>query len=151
MTITADVGNSSRHRTPVVVVVVHRAMRELIVELLNRDNGSWAVSVLDSVSELDQTASLRPDLVIVDTADFTAVRHQLPAHFPVTRLVVIGPEPDPAYRRAALDGGAGGWLSRECVAEELCNALRSALARARLTHTALVELHRPPPCSKRPH
>ena len=130
MTITLpEVGDASAYSPQVVVVVVHRMMRQFIVELLNRDHDSWAVSSVDGLADLDATTLSRADLVIVDTSDFLAVRHHLPAPFSVSRVVVIGPEPDPAYRRASLDGGAGGWLSRDRIAEELCNALRSADAR----------------------
>ena len=111
----------------VVVAVAHRAMRSLIVDLLDRDRGRWVVSAVDSMSELGDAASSHPDLVIVDTADFAGCCCYLPPSFALDRIVVIGPEPDPAYRQAALNRGAGGWLSRECVAEELCDALCSAL------------------------
>ena len=118
-------------RPHVVVAVAHRAMRSLIVDLLDRDrdrdHGRWVVSAVDSVSELGDAASSHPDLVIVDTADFAGCCCHLPPSFALDRIVVIGPEPDPAYRQAALNRGAGGWLSRECVAEELCDALCSAL------------------------
>ena len=104
-------------------------MREFIVELLHRERGAWSVSAVDSVSDLDRTASSHPDLVIVDTADFATCCGELPATFTLARVVVIGPEPDIAYRQDALHRGAGAWLSRDCVAEELCDALRSTLAR----------------------
>jgi len=123
----------------VVLVVAHHSMRDLIVELLHRDHRRWVVSAIDSVSDLDDTASSHPDLVIVDTADFAAVRRQLPATFAPARVVVIGPEPDPAYHKAALQCGAGAWLSRDRVAEELCDALRSTLARANGSSRAPVE------------
>ena len=123
-------------RPHVVVAVAHRAMRSLIVDLLDRDrnrdsgldHGRWVVSAVDSMSELGDAASSHPDLVIVDTADFAGCCCRLPASFALDRVVVIGPEPDPAYRQAALKLGAGGWLSRDCVAEDLCDALCSALA-----------------------
>ena len=124
-------------RPHVVVAVTHHAMRSLIVDLLDRDHdhdhdhGRWVVSAVDSVSELGDAASSHPDLVIVDTADFAGCCCHLPPSFALDRIVVIGPEPDPAYRQAALNRGAGGWLSRECVAEELCDALCSALACSR--------------------
>ncbi len=118
----------------VVLVVVHRAMRAFIVELLNRDLGCWTVSEIDSVSQISHDARLHPDLVIVDTADFATVRRQLPRTFALARVVVIGPEPDPAYRQAAVHFGAGAWLSRDCIADELCSALRSALVRAYESH-----------------
>ena len=129
MTITpAEVGNGWTGRPRVVVAVPHRAMRDFIVELLYRDRDHWAVSAVDDVSELDDSSSSHPDLVIVDTADFAGCCRRLPASMARARIVVIGPEPDPAYRGAALHCGAGAWLSRERVAEELCDALRSAHA-----------------------
>ena len=129
----ADVSTVSTRRPHVVLVVAHRAMRALIVELLRRDHACWTVSAIDSVSEID-AASSHPDLVVVDTADFATVRRQLPPTFTFARVVVIGPEPDPAYRQAAVHFGAGAWLSRDRIAEELCAALRSALACADESH-----------------
>lgn len=123
-----EVRNGWAGQPSVVVAVPHRAMRELIVELLTRDRDHWVVSAVDSVSELDGIEFSSPDLVIVDTADFAGCCRQLPANLALARVVVIGPEPDPAYRHAALHCGAGAWLSRERVAEELCDALRSAHA-----------------------
>ena len=120
----------------VVVAVPHRAMRELIVELLNSDRDHWVVTAVENLSELDGNALSSPYLVIVDTADFAGCCRRLPAPLALTRVVVIGPEPDPAYRHAALHCGAGAWLSRERVAEELCDALRSAQACACESHPA---------------
>ena len=129
-----EVCNGRTGRSRVVVAVPHRAMREFIVELLNRDRDHWAVSAVDSVSELDDNPSAHPDLVIVDTADFAGCCRRLPATLALARIVVIGPGPDRAYRDAALHCGAGAWLSRERVAEELCDALRSAHACACQPH-----------------
>ena len=129
MTLTPAEACSGRAGRPrVVVAVAHRGMQRLIVELLNRDLDAWVVSAVDSVSDLDHAASPKADLLIVDTGDFPAVRRQLPPNFTLARIVVIGPEPDPAYRLAALRRGAGAWLSRDRVAEDLCGALRSVLA-----------------------
>ncbi len=137
MTMTpVDVREGWAGQPSVVVAVPHRAMRELIVELLNRDRDHWVVSAVENLSELDSNALSSPDLVIVDTADFAGCCRRLPATLALARVVVIGPEPDPAYRHAALHCGAGAWLSRERVAEELCDALRSAKACACESHPA---------------
>ena len=117
-------------RPRVVVAITHRVMRELIVELLRRDQDCWNVSAVARVSEIGHDGGSPPDLVIVDTADFGACCCELPPSVALAQVVVIGPEPDPAYRHAALHRGAAAWLSRECAAEELCDALRSALAGA---------------------
>ena len=134
-----EVCNGWAGRPRVVVAVPHRAMREFIVELLNRDRDQWAVAAVGSVSELDDNSSSYPDLVIVDIADFAGCCRRLPATLALARIVVIGPEPDRAYRDAALQCGAGAWLSREHVAEELCDALRAAHACACEPHPVPAE------------
>ncbi len=145
-----EVCNAWARRPRVVVAIPHRAMRELIVELLNCDGDHWAVSAVDSVSELDDIASSYPDLVIVDTADFAGCCRRLPAALALARVVVIGPEPDRAYRQAALHCGAGAWLSRERIAEELCDALRSAHACACESHPMPEErIPNPPESAKK--
>ncbi len=128
MTVTRAEDAVSTGRLHVVLVVAHEAMRALIVDLLNLDGGHWVVSAVDGVAALGDDVSSHPDLVVIDTADFAGCCRRLPASFPLGRVIVIGPEPDPAYRQAALHRGAGAWLSRECVAEELCDALCSSHA-----------------------
>ena len=127
-TTSAEVRAVSPGQWHVAVAIAHSAMHRLVVDLLDRDHGRWVVSAVDDVSDLGGADSAHPDLVIVDTADFAGCCCRLPASFPLGRVIVIGPEPDPAYRQAALRCGAGAWLSRECVAEELCDALCSAYA-----------------------
>ena len=113
--------------TQVVVAIAHRAMRALIVDLLKCDHGCWTVSAIDGVAGLSAAVTSQPDVVVVDAADFERCCTGLLGSFELARIVVIGPEPDPSYRQAVLDRGAGGWLSREHVAEELIAALRLAL------------------------
>jgi DNA-binding NarL/FixJ family response regulator len=72
-------------------------------------------------------ARLTPDLLVIDAADFPACCFSAFAHIPRQRIIVIGPEPDPSYRRAALDNGAGGWLARDEVAEHLGREMRRVL------------------------
>ena len=140
MTVTRAEGDAvSTGRLHVVLVVAHGAMRALIVDLLDLDGGHWVVSAVDGVAELGDVVSSHPDLVVIDTADFAGSCRRLPASFPLGRVIVIGPEPDPAYRHAALLRGAGAWLSRECVAEELCDALCSSYTCACEARPAPVE------------
>ncbi|MDQ2826703.1 MAG: hypothetical protein M3Y04_07075 [Actinomycetota bacterium] len=102
-------------------------MRSLIVDMLSREHSSWAVSAIDSGPGHRDAVSVPPDLVIIDAADFSGCSQGPLADFPAGRTVVIGPEPDPSYRRAVLDRGAGAWLSREDLGEELSGALRQIL------------------------
>lgn len=68
-----------------------------------------------------------PDLVIVDSVDFPACCQAALRALPSERVIVIGPEPDRAYRSRALALGAGGWVCRDHVGEELSGAMREAL------------------------
>ena len=120
-------GRGDVDRPHVVVAVAHRGMRALIVDLLGRDHGCWTVSAIDGVAGLRAAVTSRPDVVVVDAADFGCCCGGRLGSFELDRVVVIGPEPDPAYRRAVLERGAGAWLSRENVAEELRAALRVSL------------------------
>lgn len=45
---------------------------------------------------------LTPDLLIIDAADFPSCCFAALAHIPRDRVIVIGPEPDPAYPEVAL-------------------------------------------------
>lgn len=112
----------------VVVAVGHRALRSLIVELLGRDHACWHVRALaDPATSAGVVTDAPPDLVIVDAGDFPRCCRGLLGAFPASRVVVIGPEPDPAYERAARRGGAGAWLSQDRVGEDLSAAMRAVL------------------------
>jgi hypothetical protein len=63
---------------------------------------------------------------VIDTADFPACFTAL-AHIPRDRIIVIGPEPDPAYRKVAMSNGAGGWLPRDDVGSTLSSEVRRLL------------------------
>ena len=116
--------------TPCVAVAVeHRGLRKQITELLDRDGGCWEICALPTAAEMPAEIDeyTRPDLVIVDAADFPRCCRDTLGAYPRERVVVIGPEPDPAYERAARIAGAGAWLSRERIGEELRAAMRAVL------------------------
>jgi DNA-binding NarL/FixJ family response regulator len=115
-------------RPRVLVGVAHPVARRLIIELLDREHGCWAAEpVRPGVALRAAVASGRPDLVVVDAADFLRCHCADLAGFPRSRVVVIGPEPDAAYRRSALRDGAGAWLPRDAIGEELSSEMRQAL------------------------
>ena len=111
----------------VLVAVRHPDMGRYIRELLEREHHCWTGDVVGPDELLaDAVDRVAPDLVIVDAADFPeCCRHQL-ATGPA-RVLVIGPEPDAAYARAAFARGAGAGLSREDVGDGLGPALRAIL------------------------
>jgi len=106
----------------VLIAVRHATMRRLILELLEREHGCWTPVQLEG--ELSEAlATLEPELVVIDAdrSAFQDLRH------PWTRFVLIGREPDPSARSAAVARGAGGWLARECIADDLSQTMRRAL------------------------
>jgi DNA-binding NarL/FixJ family response regulator len=119
----------------VVVAVIHHTMRQLIVELLEQDRAHWRIHALADRRELAAlVASAGPDLLVLDDGDLAWCR-ALPG-FPPQRVIVIGPEPDPAYERAARRAGAGAWLTRDRLGEDLTGCMRGALGCA---HDPLAE------------
>lgn len=107
----------------IAVGVAHRGLRTFIVELLQRDQRGWRVSAVSLTSEFPSAKEVDgPDLVIVDSCGFP-----LQSSFPPERIVVIGPEPDPAYERVARNGGAGAWLASDRVGEDLSASARAML------------------------
>ena len=116
----------------VVIAVRHVPTRAMIIELLTREHGCWAPEPVDDPEQLAAALSgAPPDLIVVDGGDFPECCQQLLATYPRDHIVVIGPEPDSAYRNAALDNGAGGWLPRDDIGEALSEQMRVAL---RCTH-----------------
>ena len=112
----------------VIVAVRHAPTRRMIVELLAREHGCWETTAVDEPDGLAAAmASGQPDLIIVDAGDFPECCQRLLDAYPRERVVVIGPEPDIAYRRAALGNGAGAWLPRDEIGDALSEQMRTAL------------------------
>lgn len=108
--------------------MTHRTLRHLIVELLARDHADWQVSTVADQSDLAEAITAdSTDLVILDVGDFVRSCRESLQSFPRERVIVIGPEPDAEYERAAREEGAGAWLSRDRVGEDLVTAMRQAL------------------------
>ena len=112
----------------VVVAVRHAPTRAMIIELLAREHGCWAPEAVEDPEELAAAMTGDPpDLIIVDAGDFPECCQRLLSAYPRERVVVIGPEPDLAYRSAALSNGAGAWLPRDDIGDALSEQMRVAL------------------------
>ena len=101
-------------------------MRRLILELLDRETGCWGASLLSGALP-GAVRELRPHLLIVDGIDFPRLCGGELDGYRRDRIVVIGQEPDAAYRMAALRRGAGAWVARDDVADNLIAEMRGAL------------------------
>ena len=109
----------------VVVAVAYPPMRRMIAELLERDQDSWLVtstSIFDLARAIDRHY---PDALIVDAADFPRCCSPQCGGFPATQVVVIGREPDHAYRAEALRSGAGAWVAADAMGDELGSRLHA--------------------------
>lgn len=106
----------------------HPALRRLVSEFLELDLG-WRVNRAAD-PPIPRTRSgpaaaidldLVIDLVVVDEANFRELQP-----FPTgPAVIVVGSEPDPGYRDAALRMGADGWVSPD----QLCEGLAEETAR----------------------
>lgn len=116
-------------RSPTVLVAIrHPVMRRWIGELLAFEHGCWTVAQPGGGEMLaDAIERASPALVVVDSVDFPACCQAALRALPPERVIVVGPEPDQAYRARALGLGAGGWVCRDHVGEELSGAMRAAL------------------------
>lgn len=115
--------------TPLVLVAVrHHAMRRFSLELVRHEHQCW-VAMEPEEGELlaDTLRRLDPDVLIVDDGDFPACCRSAIDAFPPSRVVVVGLEPDRAYEAAAFRAGAGAWVPRERVGEDLGAVMREVL------------------------
>lgn len=118
-----------RDQRPVVLNAIrHPYMRRWSEELLGTEDGCWTLARTDGTEMVaDTIGRCTPAVVVVDAVDFPACCHTALNSLPPERVIVVGPEPDPAYRSAAVSLGAGGWVSRDHLGEELAAAVRTAL------------------------
>lgn len=111
----------------VVVAVGHHTLRQLILELLEGDQVHWQLhAVADRRNLAAIVTAAGPDLVVLADGDPRCCLELL-SPFAPRRVIVIGPEPDPAYERAARRAGAGAWLSSDRVGEDLIVSMHRVL------------------------
>lgn len=84
----------------------------------------------DGAEALQQVATLRPDVVLMDVQmpgvdGIEATRSIVEAH-PDTRVVILTTFDDDQYLFDALNAGASGFLLKNCPADDLVNAIRLA-------------------------
>ena len=112
----------------VLIAIAHPVMRRLIRQLLNRENDGWAVILLDT----DLATALlesRPDLLVLDSVDLVRFGSDGLSSFPKSHIVVVGPEADVDYRNVTAGRGAGAWVARDELADDLAPAMRRVLAK----------------------
>lgn len=112
----------------VLIAIRHRPMRRLTRQVLQHEVPGCTVEEQgDQELLVDAARRVRPTVLVVDTSDFPACCEVTLASFPPERVIVISPEPEAAYRAAALNGGAGASLPRDRISDDLRRALRTVL------------------------
>ena len=115
--------------TPRVLVAIrHPGMRLFTQELLRREHHCWVAAELTGGERLAEALrQVDPDLLVIDGGEFPACCRVSLHEYPPDRVIVVGVEPDPGYQGAALRHGAGAWIPRDRVGEELGPAMRRVL------------------------
>ena len=120
-------------RVPVVLVAVrHPAMRRLTCDVLGGECDATVCEFQAGEFSGETLAAAlqrsRPDVLIIDGGDFPSCYHPAPAAFPPGQAVVVGLEPEADYRSFALAQGAGAWISRDRLSEDLPGQVRRLLS-----------------------
>jgi hemolysin D len=102
---------------------------ELLQSYLKSEKDLEVVGIADSgQAALDLTASLHPDIVLVDIEmpdmDGLMLTQTMTQHFSKTRVMVLSSHDNEDYIRKALAAGAQGYLLKNTPAQELIHAIR---------------------------
>jgi hemolysin D len=102
---------------------------ELLQSYLKSEKDLEVVGIADNgQAALDLTASLHPDIVLVDIEmpdmDGLMLTQTMTQHFSKTRVMVLSSHDNEDYIRKALAAGAQGYLLKNTPAQELIHAIR---------------------------
>ena len=114
----------------VLIADDHPVIRQGVIHLLRTDPSFAPPAEAATRAEtLAQATAYQPDLVVMNTtlvdADSLEVLTTLKRLQPGLRVVLLHPEPDPAFARQALDCGADGIVTKQEPDEELLAAIRA--------------------------
>lgn len=117
--------------TRILIVDDHRTFAELFAIGLEREPDLEPVGHARTAAEaLEMTASLRPDLVIMDVrlgdGDGIATTAQLTTTYDDLCVIVLTGHPDASLVARAAEAGACGFLPKDGALEGMLHALRSA-------------------------
>jgi len=119
--------------TKIVIADDHRVVRSGLRMVLDREEGFEVVAEAGDVAEARRyVRAHRPDILVLDLnmpgdpslPAIPAMREESP----VTRVVVLTMQDDPAFAREALQAGASAYVLKEAADEELVEAVRVVAA-----------------------
>ena len=117
--------------TKIVIADDHRVVRSGLRMVLDREEGFEVVAEAGDVAEARRyVRAHRPDILVLDLnmpgepslPAIPAIREESP----VTRMVVLTMQDDPAFAREALQAGAIAYVLKEAADDELVEAVRVA-------------------------
>jgi DNA-binding NarL/FixJ family response regulator len=116
--------------TRILLVDDHPAYLERARALLMQHEGVEVAGIALSGEEaLGMAADLRPDLVLLDFQmpglNGIETARRLKALDPDLHVVIVTAHDDEAYREAAREAGADGWIAKTSIADELAGILAS--------------------------
>jgi DNA-binding NarL/FixJ family response regulator len=104
--------------------MTHPTMRRYVCDLIERGCRCWLATTIPEPGPLhDVITNLHPDAIVLEAAQFPQCCPAIGDTFPISHIVVIGPYPDDAYRDAAYAAGAGAWIPRDRLPDELVHEL----------------------------
>lgn len=123
MSPSAALANTHTRAIPRFLVAMgHPTTRRYVCDLVEQHCRCWIATASPEPALLAAALDdLRPDALIIEAATLNDAAAALTDQ--VTHIVVIGPQPDTAYRDLALEAGADAWVARDRVATDLVAVL----------------------------
>lgn len=128
-----------------IIAEDHLVVRNGIKLLLEKDPGIKVTGVAGSGSEVLELIARneKTDLLITDIQmpgmDGVALISKVRSQWPGIKIVVLSMYDDMTHVAVAFDGGASGYLLKECTAEELLFAVKSIYSGGRYVSMAICD------------
>ncbi len=122
----------SKKRKQVLIVDDHPMMREGLAQLINRENDLAVAGEAESAAgAVEQTAQLKPDLVIVDItlpgrSGLELIRDIHAVH-PAALVLVVSMHEESLYAERVLRAGGRGYVMKQAGGKKLMEAIRQVL------------------------
>jgi len=127
------VKGKSKKAKQVLIVDDHPMMREGLAQLINREKDLAVAGEADSAARaVEQTAQLKPDLVIVDItlpgrSGLELIR-DLHAVHPEALVLVVSMHEESLYAERVLRAGGRGYVMKQAGGKKLMEAIRQVLS-----------------------
>ncbi len=122
----------SKKKKQVLIVDDHPMMREGLAQLINREKDLVVAGEADSAARaIEQTAQLKPDLVIVDItlpgrSGLDLIRDIHAVH-PAALVLVVSMHEESLYAERVLRAGGRGYVMKQAGGKKLMEAIRQVL------------------------